>query len=59
MVMGVSMGAVYFCPVVGVGVVRIIVAVPMVVKNSFMHVVMGMIFIDQIDSPQNHQRQRQ
>ena len=59
MVMRVGVGAVCFCAVVGVGVVRIIMAVPMVVENSFMHVVVGMIFIHQIDGPYNHERQRQ
>ena len=59
MVMGMGVGAVCFCAVVGVGVMRIIMAVPMVVENSFMHVVVGMIFIHQIDGPYNHERQRQ
>ena len=59
MVMGMGVGAVCFCAVVGVGVMRIIMAVPMVVENSFMHVVMGMIFIHQIDGSDNHERQRQ
>ena len=59
MVMGMGVGAACFCAVVGVGVMRIIMAVPMVVENGLMHVVMGMVFVDQIDGPDNHERQRQ
>lgn len=52
--MRVGMGAVRLLVFIGVGVVIVVVIVPMIMKNGFMHMVMGMLFINQKNGTANH-----